>query len=150
VESTWENSLRQCESYRRGGGFHEGNVVAEFQIGVAGFIGIRPWTEAKNNDILDSRVITTKASAHIVAAASPTPKSFLVASGIGAYGDHFIDNEIDAVDESAVVSQSHGFLAEVARQWEAATSAAAAVSKKHRMVNTMFCVFMSTKCRALM
>ena len=117
-------------------------------IGPLGFIGLRPWTDQKKKEILDSRVVTTNALASVVAA-SPSPKSFLVASGIGAYGDNFV-GDVSAVDESFDVSQSKGFLAEVSRRWEDATSPATTASKqKHRVVNMRFGVVMSTKGGAL-
>ncbi|KAL7562555.1 hypothetical protein ACA910_015439 [Epithemia clementina (nom. ined.)] len=117
-------------------------------LGPLGFAGIRPWTDAKKKEIIDSRVITTKALANVVAA-SPKPKSFLVASGIGAYGDNFI-GDVNAVDESVDISQSKGFLAEVSRLWEEATLPATKASKqKHRVVNMRFGVVMSTKGGAL-
>eukprot|EP00522_Entomoneis_paludosa_P004189 CAMPEP_0172476094 /NCGR_PEP_ID=MMETSP1065-20121228/70203_1 /TAXON_ID=265537 /ORGANISM="Amphiprora paludosa, Strain CCMP125" /LENGTH=392 /DNA_ID=CAMNT_0013234311 /DNA_START=55 /DNA_END=1233 /DNA_ORIENTATION=- len=122
-------------------------------LGPLGFLGIRPWTDAKKKEILDSRVVTTKALAQVVAA-SPTPKSFLVASGVGAYGDQFViepngsADDVSAADESTDTSQARGFLAEVSRQWEAASDAAKSKSG-HRVVNMRFGVLMSTKGGAL-
>ena len=121
-------------------------------LGFLGFLGLRPWTDAKKEEIINSRVITTSALAKAMAAlpssSSSFPKSFLVASGIDAYGANFIGNALDAVDESMDISSSGGFLAEVSRQWEAA-SAPAQGKKNLRVVNMRFGVVLSTKGGAL-
>lgn len=83
-------------------------------------LGIRPWTDAKKKEIIDSRVITTSALAKSIAK-SGKKLSFLVAGGVGAYGSHFIGKGVAAADESADISKSGGFLAEVSRQWEGAS-----------------------------
>jgi uncharacterized protein (TIGR01777 family) len=115
-------------------------------LGPLGFLGLRPWTDEKKAEILSSRVIPTKALAKVVAD-SPEPKIFLVASGIGAYGDNFIGEDREAVDESMDISTTSGFLAEVSRQWEAASQEAK--KAKNRVVNMRFGVVLSTKGGAL-
>lgn len=95
---------------------------------------------------MKSRTIPTAALAQVVAA-TPKPQSFLVASGIGAYGDNFIGNAREAVDESADISSSKGFMCEVSRQWEAATEAAK--TDNNRVVNMRFGVVLSKKGGAL-
>lgn len=111
-------------------------------------LGIRPWTDAKKEEILNSRVVTTTALAKAIAA-SGSQTTFLVASGIGAYGHGFVGqvDEDDTVDESADISQSDGFLAEVTRQWEAASFAAK--KNGNRVVNLRIGVVLSTKGGAL-
>ena len=116
-------------------------------LGRLGFMGLRPWTDAKKKEILDSRIVTTKALASAIAS-SPNAKTFLSASGIGVYGDHFIGNEFEAVDETAEVSKTSGFLAEVSRRWEEATTQAAQ-STKNRVVNMRIGVVMSRNGGAL-
>jgi uncharacterized protein (TIGR01777 family) len=86
-------------------------------------VGIRPWTDAKKQEILDSRTITTTALSNALAS-NKKKLSFLVASGVGAYGPNFIGEGVTAADESADISKSEGFLAEVSRQWEAASEGA--------------------------
>jgi uncharacterized protein (TIGR01777 family) len=115
-------------------------------LGPLGFLGLRPWTDEKKAEILNSRVIPTKALAKVVAS-SKTPKTFLVASGVGAYGDNFIGDNSVAVDETKDISTSGGFLAEVSRQWEAASEEAKTGS--NRVVNMRFGVSLSTKGGAL-
>lgn len=116
-------------------------------LGPLGFLGIRPWTNEKKAEILNSRVTPTVALAKVLAA-SNKPQTLLSASGVGVYGDNFIGDELDAVDETMDVSGTKGFLAEVSRAWEAATSEAANKGK-NRVVNMRFGVVMSTKGGAL-
>jgi uncharacterized protein (TIGR01777 family) len=115
-------------------------------MGPLGFLGLRPWTNEKKAEIMNSRVIPTKALAKVVAS-SKSPKTFLVASGVGAYGDNFIGEDSAAVDETFDISTSGGFLAEVSRQWEAASEEAK--TGKNRVVNMRFGVVMSKKGGAL-
>lgn len=114
--------------------------------GPLGFLGIQAWSKEKKTEILDSRTIPTAALAKVVAS-TPKPQSFLVASGVGAYGDDFIGNARPAVDESADISTTTGFLAEVSRQWEKASEAAK--TGKNRVVNMRFGVVLSKKGGAL-
>lgn len=77
-----------------------------------------PWTASYRRAILESRVRTTTTLAESIAAL--TDKPVLVnASGADYYGD---DRGDDRLDETATTGP--GFLAEVVRQWEAATSSA--------------------------
>jgi uncharacterized protein (TIGR01777 family) len=70
----------------------------------------------------------------------------LVASGVGAYGPNFVGEGVPAVDESADIAKSEGFLAEVSRQWEGCTEEA---EKKSRVVNLRNGVVLSTNGGAL-
>lgn len=115
-------------------------------MGPLGFLGLRPWTEEKKAEILNSRTVPTQALAKVVAA-SKKPQTFLTASGVGVYGDNFIGDELEAVDETMDVSGTKGFLADVSRAWEAAASEA--FKGKNRVVNMRFGVVMSTKGGAL-
>ena len=115
--------------------------------GPLGFAGIRAWTASKKEAILKSRTIPTAALAQVVAQ-TPQPQTFLSASGIGAYGDNFIGNAREAVDESAETDSSTGFLADVSRQWEAATQAATQ-SQQNRVVQMRFGVVLSKQGGAL-
>ena len=75
------------------------------------------WTAAYKQTVLDSRVAGTTAVAQAMAAAQG-PKVLLSASAIGWYGDTG-DRLTDETGPSG-----EGFLAEVCRQWEAATAPA--------------------------
>lgn len=80
------------------------------------------WTEAKRKTIIESRTIPTRHLAEAVAALPPgrRPRAFLSASAVGIYGDR--GDEILTEDSPA----GPGFLADVCREWEAATAPAAA------------------------
>ena len=81
------------------------------------------WTDAYKKTVLDSRVDGTTAVAQAVAAAVASgqgPRVLLSASAIGIYGD----TGDRLTDETGPVGA--GFLADVCRQWEAATAPAEA------------------------
>jgi uncharacterized protein len=109
-------------------------------------LGIRPWTPAKKQEILDSRTVPTLALAKAIGN-SKQKTSFLVASGVGAYGPNFIGTGVAAADESVDISRSEGFLAEVSRQWEAASKEAS--KNGSRVVTLRNGVVLSTKGGAL-
>jgi uncharacterized protein (TIGR01777 family) len=109
-------------------------------------VGIRPWTDEKKKEIIDSRVITTSALSKALVS-SKKKLSFLVASGVGAYGPNFFAGGAEAADESPDISQSEGFLAEVSRQWEGASEEAK--KSGSRVVNLRNGVVLSTKGGAL-
>lgn len=73
------------------------------------------WNAAKLRAIRESRVAGTRLIARAVAELDPRPAVFLCASGTGYYGDR---GEQELTEDAGVGS---GFLAEVARDWEAAT-----------------------------
>lgn len=81
-------------------------------------IGDGRWTAAKKQRIRDSRVVGTRLLAEAAAATGGAVKAFLCASAIGFYGHR--GNE-ELTEASPVGS---GFLAEVCRDWEAATEPA--------------------------
>ncbi len=93
-------------------------VDAVIHLAGAG-VGDHRWTPAYKQEILQSRLYGTQTIAKAVATLQP--RVFLSASAIGWYGDtgQRIVTEVD----------DHGsdFLADVCRQWEAATQAAAGV-----------------------
>jgi uncharacterized protein len=76
------------------------------------------WTEAYKRELATSRVDSTHRLAKVLAALRNPPRSFLVASAIGIYGDR--GDEI--LSESS--STGSGFLAELCEQWEAAADPA--------------------------
>jgi uncharacterized protein (TIGR01777 family) len=77
------------------------------------------WTEDRRRRILESRTRSTGLLARAAAATSPRPAVFVNASAIGIYGDRGDDE----LDESS--TGGNGFLADVCRAWEAATTPAA-------------------------
>lgn len=124
------------------------NVGTGLLPGPLGLLGIQAWSDEKKNSIMNSRVGPTNALATAIAA-SKTPTTFIVASGVGVYGSNFFANENDETslpDETFDVSETTGFLAEVSRQWEAASQPAVgsgAISKKNRVVNLRLAPIMS-------
>jgi uncharacterized protein (TIGR01777 family) len=94
--------------------------TADAVINLAGATVARLWTKAYKQQLLDSRVDTTRTLANTIAALPGNrPAVWLNASGVDAYG-HTGDNP---VDESSPLA--HGFLADMCRAWEGATTPAA-------------------------
>ncbi|MGA8741093.1 MAG: TIGR01777 family oxidoreductase [Terracidiphilus sp.] len=81
-------------------------------------IGAHRWTEAYRRELAGSRIDSTHRLAKVLAALRTPPRSFLVASAIGIYGDR--GDEV--LSESSAAGT--GFLAELCRQWEAASEPA--------------------------
>ncbi|MDQ1697187.1 MAG: uncharacterized protein QOJ03_2540 [Frankiaceae bacterium] len=81
-------------------------------------VGDKRWTDAHKKAVLDSRVDATSTIATAMAAAADGPRVLISSSAVGFYGD----TGEEAVDESA--PSGRGFLADVVRQWEAATAPA--------------------------
>jgi uncharacterized protein (TIGR01777 family) len=99
------------------------------------------WTPQKKARIRDSRVEMTRQLCETVTKLSPPPRVVVSASAVGFYG-----NRSDEVlrEESA---PGAGFLAEVCRDWEAATKPAADAGI--RVVNLRFGVILSPENGAL-
>jgi hypothetical protein len=93
------------------------------------------WTEAKKARIRDSRVIGTRVLSESLAGLAQPPRSLVSASAIGYYGDRGAEV---MREESAPGTD---FLAQVCREWEAATDAAARAGM--RVVNLRFGVILS-------
>ena len=87
-------------------------------VHLAGESIVGRWTDEKKRKIRDSRVVGTCSLAQALAQAKEKPQVFVCSSAIGYYGDR--GNE-GLNEESAPGS---GFLPDVCREWEAATSAA--------------------------
>ena len=83
-------------------------------------IAAHRWSADHKRRVLASRVEGTRLLAEAAAAAQPRPSVFVNASAIGYYGDR---GEEELTEESA---PGRDFLADVCRQWEAATGAAEA------------------------
>ena len=81
-------------------------------------VGDHRWTAAYKAEIRSSRVLATRALATALAALSPRPTTFVVASAIGWYGD----TGGATVTEDAPAGQA--FLSRVVADWEAAAAPA--------------------------
>jgi uncharacterized protein (TIGR01777 family) len=99
------------------------------------------WTALKKARIRDSRVRGTRLLCEALAHASRPPAVFVCASAIGFYGDR--GDEV--LTEASAGGK--GFLAEVCRDWEAATEFAR--QKGIRVVNLRFGVILSARGGAL-
>jgi len=99
-------------------------------IHLAGESIVGRWTKTKKAKIRDSRVVGTTNLSKALAQAKRKPEVFVCSSAIGYYGDR--GNEI-LNEQSAPGS---GFLAEVCRDWEASTQAAAQVGIRTVQIRT--------------
>jgi uncharacterized protein (TIGR01777 family) len=99
------------------------------------------WTDAKKRAIRESRVGGAQTLSDSIAGCQRAPRVFLSASAIGYYGSR-ADESLD--EES---SFGEGFLADVAREWEAATSSGRRAGA--RVVNLRFGVVLSKEGGAL-
>jgi uncharacterized protein len=92
-------------------------VTACIHLAGAG-VGDHRWTADYKAEIRSSRVLATRALSAALAAASPRPAAFIVASAIGWYGD----TGGAAVTEGAPAGKA--FLSQVVADWEAAAAPA--------------------------
>ena len=99
------------------------------------------WTESQKRRIRESRLRTTGGLSQALAALDRPPPVLVCASAIGFYGDRA--DETVTEDSSA----GTGFLADLTRDWEAATEPA--VARHIRVVHTRFGVVLSPRGGAL-
>jgi uncharacterized protein len=95
------------------------------------------WNEEKKRRIRESRVKGTQLISAVAAQAEPRPRVLVSASAVGIYGDR--GDEI--LDEESDTGPPSDFLAQVGREWEAATEPA----ERHeiRVVHLRFGVVLS-------
>lgn len=108
------------------GGEFEGDAVRAFAgaravVNLVGESISERWTTARKRAIRESRVGFTGALARAIARAGDRPPVFVSGSAVGIYGDR----GDEWLDESSALGAD--FLADVARDWEAATAPAADV-----------------------
>jgi len=96
------------------------------------------WTESRKKRIRDSRAIGTRFLCEALARLERPPKVLVSASAVGIYGDR---GDETLAEESPLPAQPAGFLAEVAREWEAATEPARAAGI--RVVNLRFGIILT-------
>lgn len=110
-------------------------------INLAGEPVVGRWNAKKKQRIRDSRVMGTRLIAQTLAALPQRPKLLINASGIGYFGSR--GDEV--LTEAASLGQ--GFLADVCKQWEAATEPAIAAGVRVAMMR--FGMILSPKGGAL-
>ncbi|MFA7249740.1 MAG: TIGR01777 family oxidoreductase [Dehalococcoidia bacterium] len=98
-------------------------------------IGTARWTTARREAIRSSRVDSTRLLVDAMSALERRPRVFIVASGVGYYGD----GGDRVLDESAPIGA--GFLASLVRDWEAEAQRASAFGV--RVVSARFGVVLS-------
>lgn len=99
------------------------------------------WNDKKKREIRDSRLKSTKFLSETIAKIRPLPRVLICASAIGFYGDR----GKETLDENS--SNGNGFLAQLCKDWESATSPAADAGI--RVVNVRIGVALSPKGGAL-
>jgi uncharacterized protein (TIGR01777 family) len=114
---------------------------AEAVIHLAGENVFGRWSRAKKQRIRDSRVQGTRIVSDALSALAKRPAVLLAASAIGYYGDQ---GDTKLTEQNQVGGD---FLAEVARDWEAATASAARAGV--RVVNMRFGVVLTPSGGAL-
>ena len=100
------------------------------------------WTQARKQVIRESRIRGTLLLSETLAGLAHKPRVLITASGVGYYGHHEPD---DRVDETS--PRGAGFLADLVRDWEQATSPAKAAGI--RVVHTRFGIVLSPRGGAL-
>lgn len=93
------------------------NCDAVIHLAGAGIADAR-WSASVKRELVASRVGPTRRLAETISRMKQRPSTWIVASGIGFYGDSGDAEQ----DESS--AQGRGFLAELCRDWEAATQPA--------------------------
>ena len=99
------------------------------------------WSDSVKREIRESRVEKTRALAEALAAAGDRPRVLVSASATGIYGDRG-DERLTETSQAG-----EGFLADVARDWEAASGPAAEAGI--RVVNPRFGIVLSPEGGAL-
>lgn len=110
-----------------------GGRVSEMDalINLAGAtIGAWPWSEARKQLILSSRVDAGRAMAEAIQAASQRPKVLIQASGIGYYGP----STVRGLTEKTPAGND--YLAGVAKQWEASSQPVDALGVRRVVIRT--------------
>jgi uncharacterized protein len=99
-------------------------------IHLAGETVVGRWTQSKKTKIRDSRITATRNLVHALIDAKDRPRVLITASAIGYYGDR--GDEL--LNERS--SPGAGFLADVCREWEAASQPATDAGIRTAQVRT--------------
>lgn len=93
-------------------------------------IGDKRWTDSYKMEILQSRTLGTALLADTMASLDKKPSMFLSGSAIGIYG---VRDDTELGEDAAIGT---GFLADVCRDWEAASASASAASIRTVLLRT--------------
>ena len=93
-------------------------------------IGDKRWTDAYKMEILQSRTLGTALLADTMASLDKKPSVFLSGSAIGIYG---VRDDTELGEDAAIGT---GFLADVCRDWEAASASASAAGIRTVLLRT--------------
>ena len=93
-------------------------------------IGDKRWTDSYKMEILQSRTLGTALLADTMASLDKKPSVFLSGSAIGIYG---VRDDTELGEDAAIGT---GFLADVCRDWEAASASASAVGIRTVLLRT--------------
>jgi uncharacterized protein (TIGR01777 family) len=110
-EIAWDPARGELEPMALAG------LAALVHLGGASIAGGR-WTAARKRTLIDSRLASTRLLATALARCPQPPPVWLCASAVGIYGDAG-DTPVDEASPPG-----HGFLARLARDWEAACAPA--------------------------
>ncbi|MBS1802215.1 MAG: TIGR01777 family oxidoreductase [Acidobacteria bacterium] len=106
----------------------EGTVAAIHLSGAN--VGAHRWTDSYKREMVSSRVDSTRRLASVLAGLRNPPRTFLVASAVGVYGNR----GDEMLDELSTLGT--GFLADLCREWEKAADPA--LQAGIRVVHTRF------------
>ncbi len=93
-------------------------------------IGDKRWTDSYKMEILQSRTLGTALLADTMASLAKKPSVFLSGSAIGIYG---VRDDTELGEDAAIGT---GFLADVCRDWEAASASASAAGIRTVLLRT--------------
>jgi len=93
-------------------------------------IGDKRWTDSYKMEILQSRTLGTALLADTMASLEKKPTVFLSGSAIGIYGER---DDVELGEDATIGT---GFLADVCRDWEAATASASAAGIRTVLLRT--------------
>jgi uncharacterized protein (TIGR01777 family) len=100
------------------------------------------WTQARKHVIRESRIHGTRLLCETLASLAQKPRVLIAASGVGYYGNHEPDHPVDETSP-----RGSGFLSDLVRDWEQATTPAKAAGT--RVVYTRFGIVLSPRGGAL-
>jgi len=99
-------------------------------VAAGGAVAGRRWSQAHKQRVRDSRIAATHALVEALRARESRPRVLVQASGVGYYGDRGDDILTEASPAGA------GFLAELARDWEAEAQMAAELGVRVVLLRT--------------